>query len=201
MAVTNYASILTEVNSHTDKTYTQAQIDTFIGLFEADAQLELGPSYQRETSATVAVASGVGLLPTGFIRPISLSHATYGVLDMTTRDALIAYNPNGSSGIPTKWAIQGDSLYVAYGLDANYTLNYEGSFAPLTSTNTTNWLITSAPQAYFWGVMGQARAFQKDLSGAAALGAMAMGVVSKLARQSMIGQFGRTSLKIRGATP
>lgn len=201
MAVTDYASIRTEINSHADRSYTQAQIDTFIGLFEADAQLELGPNYQRETSTTVAVASGSGSLPTGFVRPISLSHATYGVLDLKTRDALIAYNPTGASGVPTQWAIEGTSLYVAYALDADYTLHYEGRFAPLTSLNTTNWLIVAAPQAYFWGVLAQVRAYQKDFQNAAVLGAKAMDVVRKVVAQSMGGQFARASLNIRGATP
>lgn len=201
MAVTDYASIRTEINLHADRTYSQSQIDTFIGLFEADAQLELGPNYQRETSATVAVASGTGSLPAGFIRPISLSHATYGVLDLKTRDALIAYNPTGAAGIPTQWAIEGASLYVAFSMDGSYTLNYEGAFAPLTSLNTTNWLLALAPQSYFWGVMAQVKAFQKDFQNAAILGAKAMDVVRKVAGQSMSGQFARASLKLHGPTP
>jgi hypothetical protein len=202
MAISDYASIRTEVNLHAARAYSVGQVDTFIGLFEADATIWLGPNYARETSTTVVVASGSGSLPSGFIRPISLSHATYGVLDMKSRDALIAYNPTSASGIPTQWAIEGSGVYVAYALDANYTLHYEGAFSTLVAgAATTNWLIEKAPQTYFWGVMAQSKAFEEDYEAAGIFSNKAKAAIDALVQQSMVAQFSRASLKMRGPTP
>ena len=201
MAVSDYASILTEVNSHTDRTYTQAQIDTFIGLFEADAQLELGPNYQRETSSTLTVTSGSATLPTGFVRAIEATHATYGRIDEASIGAVRDRRVWDTSGIPEIYAVTGTTVETAPSFTGSLTFDYESTFAPLTSSNTSNWLITAAPQSYFWGVMGQARAFQKDFTTAAALGGMALGVVRKVVERSVVAQFGRASVKISGSTP
>lgn len=201
MAVTNYASILTELNSFTERAYSQAQVDTFIGLAEADFNLYLGPNYARETSDTVTTdAEGLATLPTGFVHLISLVGA-YGPLDLVTWDEIDRYNPFAQGGVPDRCAIQGSQIRVAPILAADFDLNYEARLAGLSASNASNWLLTSAPQAYFWAVMGQAAAFEENWQVAAGMDQRARGVINDLGIQSTVAQFGRASFRMRGATP
>lgn len=202
MSVTDYASIRTELNNYTLRSYTTAQVDTFLGQSESEFNIYLGPNHVRETSATVNTdASGVAALPAGFVRFLSLSHATYGNVELTTWDALTAFNPTGAAGIPTKCAIQGTSLKVAHVLDGDFTLNYEATLAPLTSLVTSNWLLAKAPHVYFQMVMAQSKLFEEDAQQAAIWKAMALKSLRDLGIQSMVAQYGRAGMKVRGATP
>lgn len=202
MAVTDYASIRTELNNFTERSYTTAQVDTFIGLGEADFNLYLGPNYVRETSATINTdANGVASLPAGFVTFKSCVHATVGPLSLVTWDELARYNPLAQGGIPARCAISGSQIKTAPVFDGDLTLNFEGTLAPLTSGNTTNWLLDQAPQAYFWMVMAQAKASEEDEARAAAYQAKAMQTIRDLGIQSMVAQFGRASYRARGVTP
>ena len=202
MAITDYASIRTELNGYTERGYTQAQVDTFIGLSEADFNLYLGPNFVRETSAVINTSTaGIASLPAGFVTFKSCVHATVGPLTLTTWDAIGAYNPLGQAGIPARCAISGSQIRTAPVFDGDLTLNYEGTLAPLSASNTTNWLLAKAPQAYFWMVMAQAKAFEEEGQLASVYQAKALQVVSDLGLQSMVAQFGRAAYRTRGATP
>ncbi len=202
MAVTDYASIRTELNNHTKRAYSQAQVDTFLGLAQADIDLLLGPNYVRETNTTITTDSdGVASLPLGFERFISLSHPTYGNIPLVAWEVLTAFNPDGAAGIPEKCAIQGNSLKVGRVFEGDLTLNYAGTLTPLGANNATNWLLAKAPQVYFLMVFAQSKLFEEEYPLANAAKSEATGLLSALGIQSMVAQFGRAQLKLRGGTP
>ena len=202
MAITDYTSIRTELNNHTKRAYSQAQVDTFLGLAEADINLLLGPNYVRETNTTITTDStGVASLPSGFQRFISLSHGTYGNIPLVAWEVLSAFNPTGAGGIPEKCAIQGNSIKVAYVFEGSLTLNYATTLTPLTASSPTNWLLLKAPQVYFLMVFAQSKLFEEEYQLANAAKSEAAGLLSALGVQSMVAQFGRAQLKLRGGTP
>lgn len=200
--ITDYASILTELNSYAERSYSQARVDTFIGLSEADFNLYLGPNYLRETSAPISTdASGIASLPVGFVTFTSCVHPTYGPLDLTTWDNIARSNPLGQAGIPMRCAISGNHIRTGPAFAGDLTLNYAARLVGLSSVVTTNWLLDEAPQAYFWMVMAQAKAYEEDEARAAAYQGKAMQTLTDLGIQSMVAQFGRASYRARGATP
>ncbi len=200
MTISQYSDIRTELNTYTERSYSQGQVDTWLGLVEADFNIYFGPNHRAETSATITTnSSGIASLPSGYTRFQSLSHATYGNLDLVSWGALNAFNPTGVAGIPTKCAIQGTSLKVADVYEGSFTLNYEAVLAALSGSNTTNWLLTKAPNAYFFGVLAQSYAFEEDEARAAGYEAKAMKVLRGLGIQSMVSQYGRASLRLRTA--
>lgn len=202
MAITDYTSIRTELNNHTKRAYSQAQVDTFLGLAEADINLLLGPNYVRETNTTITTDStGVASLPSGFQRFISLSHGTYGNIPLVAWEVLSAFNPTGAGGIPEKCAIQGNSIKVAYTFEGDLTLNYAGTLTPLTASNPTNWLLLKAPQIYFLMVFAQSKLFEEEYQLGNAAKGEAAGLLSALGVQAMVAQHGRSQLKLRGGTP
>ncbi len=72
MAISDYASIVTEINNHTLRSYSQAQIDTFLGLLQPKID-RLLTGWQPQKTSTVSVTSGVGVLPSDFTSMLEVS--------------------------------------------------------------------------------------------------------------------------------
>lgn len=198
-AITNYSTLSAAINSWDVRTH---DTDELIALAEAEFRLLLGPNFAKEVVATLTFASGVATLPTGFVRPISLTVTTYGEIpfrDMQTVEQVLA---SGIGGVaPSMVAISWSSVYSAPLYTGNATFVYEGTLTGLSSINSTNWLITNAPQAYLAMCMSLAKAKFEDFNAAALYRQSAEQTLNRLGIQSMVGQYGRATMTIRGATP
>jgi len=199
-AITNYATLTSAISDWDERTYTSDQTDQFIALAEAEFRLYFGPNFAKETSATVSFTSGSGALPTGFVRPLSLIHATYGELTQKPIGAVRATRVWDTSGIPNQYAITGATIEVAPIYTGDLTLDYEGTLTGLSGSNTTNWLIANAPQAYLAMCLHFAKARAEDDS-APSYKASALKTLDDLGIQSMVAQIGRGAVRIHGATP
>ena len=163
--ITDYASLTTAIGDWSERTYTQSQVDGFIGLFEARANRILGHNYRREVEKTLNTdANGEVTLPTGFVGMRSIVRDVSGSVPLlpVTWGQLSTLNPYAESGDPVNYAISGSTLKVAPIAGDDFTAVYWSKLTGLNSTDTTNWLITLAPDAYLWGVLAQAYAFEED---------------------------------------
>lgn len=197
-AITNYTTLASAINTWGERTQ---DVDELIGLAEAEFRLHLTPQYARETSAlTLAFTNGSATLPSGFVRPIALSHATFGTLAGTTMANIRNRRIAVSTGIPDVFAVTGSTIEVAPLYTGNLILDYEATLAGLSGSNATNWLITNAPQAYLSMCMYFAKAkFEDPL--AMTYRAQAMGAVDALISQSVVAQFGSAAPVLAGVTP
>lgn len=200
-AIVDYATLTSEIGSHMKRTYTAGETDGFIGLAEGEFRLYFGPNFAKDTSATLAVTSGSASLPTGFIRPISLLHTTYGVLTERSIGAIRERRVYDVSGIPNIFAITGTTVEVAPSYTGNLTFDYEGTLTGLSGSNTTNWLILNAPQAYLKMCLSYANARLKSLDQAQAFRGAALQDLNDLGIQSTVAQMARASVRIPGSTP
>lgn len=198
-AITNYSTLSDAINSWEERTH---DTDELIGLAEAEFRLLLGPNFAKEAVTTLTFTAGVATLPSGFVRPISLTVTTYGEVpfrDMHTVEQVLSTGIGGVA--PSMVAISGPSIYSAPLYTGSATFVYEGTFTGLTSVNSTNWLITNAPQAYLAMCMSLAKAKFEDFNAAALYRQSAEQTLNRLGIQSMVGQYGRSTMTIRGATP
>jgi len=201
VAITDYASLTSAINDFTERAYAAGETDRFIGLAETEFRLYLGPNFAKEASTTLIVTSGSAPLPAGFVRPLSLVHATYGGLREKAIAAIRERRVWDSSGVPDSYAITGTTVEVAPSFTGSLTFDYEGTLAGLTSGNTTNWLITNAPQVYLGMCLSMEKAFNEDWATAGALKASALQTLNDLGVQSMVAQFGRSTVHLPGMTP
>ena len=197
--ITDYDTLVA-ATSDWDERDRSSDIDELIGLAEAEFRLHFGPNYAKETTVTLTFTSGVATLPTGYIRSVSLSHATGGPLNQVSWAALARYNPLAVSGIPALYAISGMSIKTAPLLDGDLSFTYEGTLTGLSSGNTTNWLIANAPQAYLSMVLHFAKAKYEDPS-AGTYKATALATLDGLAMQDAVGRHGNATVSIPGRTP
>lgn len=200
-AITDYDTLGTGINDFAERSYTAGELDRFIGLAEAEFRLYFGPNFAKETSATLSVTAGVATLPTGFVRALSLVHATYGPLTEKTIGAVRERIVWDASGTPAIYCIFGASVLVAPSYTGNLTFDYEGTLVGLSAAHTTNWLITNAPQAYLSMCLSMEKAFNEDYQGAGVARSDAMQTLNDLGIQSMVGQYGRAAVHLPGSTP
>lgn len=198
-AITNYTTLSAALTDWAEWPFFDA--DEIIGMAEAEFRLFLGPNFAKEASATLSFTSGSASLPAGYVRALDLTHSVYGGLTMTTIGAVRERRINVSTGIPDLYAIFGSTVEVAPSYTGNLTFDYEGSLAGLSSGNETNWLITNAPQVYLAMCQSLIKAMQEDYQSAALLKADALRVLDGLGMQSIVGQLGRASITLPGATP
>jgi len=198
--IIDYASLVTAISSWDERDWS-ADADEIIGLAEAEFRLHLSPNYARESSVTLAIVSGSVALPAGYIRALALTHATYGALNLKSIGVVRLTRINNDTGIPDIYAVTGSTIEVAPTYTGNLTFDYEGTLAGLSGSNTTNWLILNAPQAYLAMCMSVAKAKMEDFEQSAVYEGRALKTLSDLGIQSAIGQFSGSSMTIRGATP
>jgi hypothetical protein len=201
VAITDYSSLSTAINDFPERSYTQGEIDRFIGLAEGQFRLYLGPNFAKETSTTLSVTSGSATLPTGFVRALSMVHATYGVITEKPIAAVRERRVWDASGIPDIYAITSTTVEVAPSFTGSLTFDYEGTLTGLSASNTTNWLITNAPQAYLTMCLSMEKAYNEDWATAGNLEARALGILTDLGIQSMVAQLGRSGVHLPGSTP
>jgi len=196
-AVTDYASLSAAIEEWDERSHDTDQI---IALAEAEFRLHLDPHFSREASTSLTFTDGSATLPTGFVRPLTLTHETYGPLE----EASIGYVRKRrvwlTTGIPDCFAVTGSTVEVAASYTGLLTFDFESTLTALSSDNTTNWLITSAPQAYLAMCMFFAKAKFEDAMAASYRG-QALSTLDDLVQQSTVAQYGRASTKLRGATP
>lgn len=198
MAITSYSTLADAVSDWAEWPYYD--IDEVLGLAEAEFRLYFGPDYAKETTATLTFASGVATIPTGYVRAVSLTHSTGGPLTQVSWDALNTYNPLGVSGIPALYALSGTSIKTAPIFDGDATFTYEGTLTGLSDSNTSNWLLQIAPQAYLSMCLHFVKAKAEDPS-AQAYKQTALQTLADLGVQATVGRYGHAAMTIRGATP
>jgi hypothetical protein len=198
-AITTYATLQTSLADWAER--SDYDYDEILGLAEAEFRLHLGPHFSKETSATLTVTTGSATLPTGLVRVISVVHETYGPLAESTSGVIRAQRVSDTSGIPSKFAIEGATIVTAASYTGDLTLDYEGTLTGLSSGNTTNWMITYAPQAYLSMCKSFVYARGEDLANAATWRGAAISTLDELGIQSNVMQLGRASVTIPGTTP
>lgn len=166
MSISNFSELQAEVIDWSYRTDLDSRIPNFIALCESDLQVRC-KLVDFETSSTVTITSGVGSLPTGF----SGMRAAYWQGDVTKPLKYVApdrYDAlTNESGDAVWYTITGSSIKVAPQGDGYVVMTYKARFTPLSTTNSTNVILTNYPDAYLHGTLLQLRTFTKDRQGMA----------------------------------
>lgn len=156
-----YADLLADVADTLDRDDVESRLPRWLKLVEARLNRLLDDP-DMETSATL---TGDGAsLPVDFGAMVSIGTADGNPLKAMGNEEYAAVLPQ--SGISRFYTIREGRLYFVPGA-ATVTLVYRRSIPPLTSVNSTNWLLTRAPDVYFYGVLLQANAWSVDNEAAA----------------------------------
>lgn len=167
MALASYTDLKTAIGNWLNRDDLADFLDDFIDLAEArmHRDLRIRPMQKRSQASTVSGTAAVAL-PCDFLESKSI------YLDGDPKQPLAyvsTFHKDGTyggsqTGKPKMWSIVGNEILLAPTPDAAYTLEiaYWGKFDALSASNTTNWLLTNAPDCYLFGSLMEATPFIKD---------------------------------------
>jgi len=176
MSITNYATLVAAITEYIardqDATFV-ARIPTFIQLAEAKFNRELYVRQMEIRATTVVDTTSTEpemlALPSDFqsMRRVRLSSVTgKPLLQYMSGAQMDEYRPTiaNVASRPLYFTIFGSEMELAPTPDQAYTVEmvYRATIPALTSTNTTNWLLTLAPDLYLYGALLESAPYIKE---------------------------------------
>lgn len=199
MPFTSNSDLNAAVNTQLARDDLSVYVPDFIVLFEASAarRLRIRP---MQAVTTLAPSAGVASLPTDYLgheRAIVQSSPTID-MDYVHPSYLQSLYPTGTTGAPRYFTIEASSLKTLSSDTTNIEFLYFKKSGALASA--LNSLFTNHPDAYYFGALKEAYAFNKKFDEAAVWGQRLDGVFSEI---SLLNFRERGGLAIRhvGAHP
>lgn len=161
MSLVTYADLQTQVANWLARDDLAVYIPDMITLFECAAARKLKVRLQ-ETQITLATTNGIGTLPSDFLgyRDVTWDGTSYTVaLEYVTPTVFEAEWPQNDSGIPVVFTLTGGSIKIKPLDDSGLLFTYFQK--PAALSGTLNWLWTTYPDAYLFGTLAEANAFNK----------------------------------------
>ena len=166
MALTTYAELKTSVGDWLNRTDLTTAIPDFISLAEAQIERNLR-TRQMIVRATASIATEYSAVPADFLEVKSFKLDTNPVtpLGFETIDSMdtlaVTYR---SAAKPIFFTVVGEQFRYLPEPDTAYTgeLIYYAKLSKLSTANTTNFLLTAAPDVYLYGALMQAAPYLQD---------------------------------------
>lgn len=167
MAITTYAELKTSVADFLNRDDLNASIGTFISLAESNMNRDVR-HWRMQKRIEMSLATQYTSLPLDWLEAgrISLQASGTSEVKLSTSAAIgvLRAANNDSPGIPTSYAINGSDIEVQPTPGSSYTADvlYTARTDALTDSNTTNWLLTYAPDVYLYGTLIHSAPYLKD---------------------------------------
>lgn len=154
MAISTYSELKQEIADHLDRDDLTTKIDTFIDLAEARHRRDIRIR-EMITRSSFTIDARYEDFPTGLLEVISFRLLTDPVtkLQYVTPEQMADYRVEGS-GKPELFTIHAQFEFNKVP-DESYSgeILYHKALTALSDANTTNALLTRAPDAYLYGAL------------------------------------------------
>lgn len=173
MSLANYSDLKSAIASWAARSDLTSQIDDFIDMAEAEFNRTLRTEQMiTETTLTTSSTGSSVNLPSDFLEIDSISFSTNPTeVDFVTRKQLKDKYASQQAGRPRVYSLRapattGGVQRMIFGPapDGAYTatLSYYQKVPALSTSNTTNWLLTKEPEAYLFGSLSKALGYIQD---------------------------------------
>lgn len=165
--IATYAELQASVADFLNREDLTATIPTFIRLAEARIDRDMR-HWRQELRGTLSLTSQYTALPATFLQPIRLQltdGATSEVAPISVAQMMqMRADRADTPGRPTHYALTAGQIELLPTPDDTYAaaMVYYGRLPALSVSNTTNWLLTEAPDAYLYGSLIHAAPYLKD---------------------------------------
>jgi len=164
MALSTYTELKTTIANWLNRSDLTSEIsDDFIVLTEADLNAKLRIR-QMHDQATITINEETESVPTGFLQVRDfyiLSNGAKFPMTFISPAQMDAVKASSTTGVPSSYTILGSTFRFAPRPDSTYSgiLNYYKKFDPLTSSNTSNYILADHPAVYLYGSLFHAANF------------------------------------------
>ncbi len=201
MALATYSDLNTAVANWTGRVDLTARIPEGIALAEAKMNRKLRTKDMETKNAAFAIGGEYVAVPSGFggVRMWHLNDSPRSIISLMPEDMLTSEFGDGSSGDPVYYSVQGGNFRIqpAPSTSQTSTLVYYLQVPALTASNTTNWLMTSHPDAYLYGVNAEMCGFMKDWDSGKVWETMMYQVLNEIAVAANKDKYSGASLVMR----
>ena len=166
MAISTYSELQTAIGDWLNREDLTAVIPSFIALAEADMSRTLR-DYRMEKRSEAQLDAQYSALPIDWLETVRLHlvNSTYR-LELVSYGALADLRAARADAVgrPTHYAHIAGGLELYPTPDTTYEaeLVYVAKVSALSDTETTNWLLSAAPDAYLYGALVQSAPYLKD---------------------------------------
>lgn len=202
MTIATYAQLKDAIADFLLRDDLTAAIPSFIRLTEARNDRELR-HWRQEKRSAVQFSAQYSAIPADFLQPIRLQITdapTSEVAPISTAQMLqLRDDRNDRVGRPTSYALTAGNieLYPTPDNTYNASLVYYGRIDALSDSNTTNWLLTEAPDAYLYGALLHSAPYLKDDPRIAVWGSLYTTAIQALNITSDNAKYGGSGLVMR----
>ena len=167
MALSTYAELKTSIGDWLNRSDLTSVIPDFISLAEAQVERTLR-TRQMIVRSNASFDAQYGAVPSDFLETKSLKLTSTNPqtpLQFLSIDALDnEASKYTASGKPKFFGVVGGQFRLVPTPDSTYTteLTYYAKLSKLSSSNTSNWLLTSNPDIYLYGSLLQAAPYLQD---------------------------------------
>ena len=165
MALSTYAELKTSIANWLNRSDLTSEIaDDFIKLVEAEYNSKFRIRKMLTSDTAFTIDSELETLPTGFLQVrdffIVSGSAKYSLTYMAPTQ-MDQTKGGSTSGRPNTYTILGDNFRFAPTPDSAYTstINYYKAIDSLSSSTTTNYILTNHPGIYLYGSLYHAANF------------------------------------------
>ena len=202
MAITTYAELQSSIANWLNRDDLTAVIPDFISLAGKQIERELR-HFKMINRATATIDSRYSQLPSDWLETVRF-HITSGTtyrLELISLDDMVEYRQNNSntSGTPRFYAHVGDSVEIYPSPDGSYDteMMYYQSIPALSDSNTSNWVLELAPDAYLYGARLQAAPYLADDARSQVWGGLYSGAVNSLQSSSDQSKYSGSGIRMR----
>ena len=165
MAINNYSTVQTAISNWLDRDDLTNRIPEFISLAEARFNRILRIRAMETVSTSISTVAGTReyALPTNYVqmKEFHLTTDPLTPLSYITPEMMTRLWAGSSQAKPKVFTIIGENVRLGPNPDAVYTTSmlYYKTFDALSDSNTTNWVISNAPDVYLYGSLLEAEPF------------------------------------------
>lgn len=198
---TTYAELQAEVADFLNRDDLTAVIPSFIQM--AEAQLNRDVRHRNmEVRKDAQIDDQYLATPSDFLEVVRLRlmGTTQQAMNLVSRDEMAdwRYNNSDVAGKPLYYCVSGCEFELYPTPDSTYDIEilYVQKIPALTDENTTNWLLTDAPDLYLYAVLVETAIYLRDDERLASFGAMYQSKLAALNTSSRKGTHSGTGLKL-----
>lgn len=203
MSLDTYANLKTAIRDHAHRNdLSDNLIDDFIDMAESEMNQKL-TIRDLETRATNTASTRFLALPTGFLKMRRLSIISGGVTYEVTFRSPESMPITSQSGRPRYFTVT-SQLEFDRVPDASYTIemSYWKTQTALSSSNTSNQILSRFPQVYLYGALAYLFDWARDEQRASYYKALFMDHIQNANKMDKKGRYGASPrVHVEGTTP
>ena len=203
MSISTYAELKAAVASWLNRESITANVPDFIRLAEAQMNREI-KHWKGEKRSEGEIDTRYSTLPADWRSPIRLSVSTANgprELEPVSQSEMLdlRYKTNDTADIPQYYAISSGSLelYPTPSQPVNVMMIYRANIPALSDSNTSNWLLEEAPDAYLYGTLMQTAPWLREDERVAMWASMYSQAMQSVNKDGEMAKHGGTGLRMK----